>query len=329
LRAAVVDRVVAALGIPPDSVVIAEPGAVLKTSSGKIRRGATREAYLSGALGRGRRSAWIQWTRLILEGWRAQLRRLGSRCGSLVFAGYLATVLAFVLLPLWGLLLILPGGRSVDRLVRAACRALLALGGYPLRVEGPGNLLGTAPAVLVSNHSSYLDAVALLAALPVDFRFIGKRELAPVPLIGTVIRKAGHLTVERADLSRSAADAERATRMLMGGVSLLFFPEGTFTLAPGVLPFRLGAFKAAVEAGRPVIPVTIRGTREILPSERWLPKPGAITVRISAPLKPEGSGWPEMVRLRDLARAEIARRSGERLTGAVLAPPATPERKAS
>ncbi len=329
LRAAVVDKVVAALGIPPDSVVIAEPGAVLKTSSGKIRRGATREAYLSGALGRGRPSAWIQWARLILEGWRARFHRLGSRCGSLVFAGYLATVLALVIPPLWGLLLILPGGRAVDRLVRAACRSLLALGGYPLRVEGSGNLLGTAPAVIVSNHASYLDAVALLAVLPAEFRFIGKRELAPAPLIGTVIRKAGHLTVERADLSRSAADAERATRMLMSGVSLLFFPEGTFTRAPGILPFRLGAFKAAVEAGRPVVPVTIRGAREILPSESWLPKPGAITVAISAPLKPEGSGWPEMVRLRDLARGEIARRSGERLIGSVIALQAVPQRKAS
>ena len=67
------------------------------------------------------------------------------------------------------------------------------------------------------------------------------------PIVGTVIRKVGHLTVERRDPGQSAADAERATARLRAGVSLLFFPEGTFRRGPGLLPFRLGAFKAAVE----------------------------------------------------------------------------------
>ena len=126
-----------------------------------------------------------------------------------------------------------------------------------------------------------------------------------------MIRKVGHLTVERADPSRSVADAARATAMLSEGVSLLFFPEGTFVRAPGILPFRLGTFKAAVEADRPVIPVTIRGTREILPAYTWLLRRGVITVAIGSPIKPEGTGWQEMVRLRDQVRGEIVRRSGE------------------
>jgi 1-acyl-sn-glycerol-3-phosphate acyltransferase len=130
-----------------------------------------------------------------------------------------------------------------------------------------------------------------------------------------VIRKVGHLPVERADLARSVADAERATALLHAGTSLLFFPEGTFVRQPGILPFRLGCFKAAMETGRPLIPVTIRGTREILPDGTWLPRRGAITVVIGAPIKPEGTGWQEMVKLRDRVRAEIARRSGERPLG--------------
>lgn len=131
---------------------------------------------------------------------------------------------------------------------------------------------------------SYVDAVALLAAIPVEFRFVAKRELLATPVLGTVIRKVGHLTVERADPSQSAADAARVGAALGGGTSLLVFPEGTLRRAAGLLPFRLGAFKAAVEAGRPVVPVTIRGTREILPADlappagpdhghRWLSDP--------------------------------------------------------
>ena len=172
-------------------------------------------------------------------------------------------------------------------------------------------MLGTGPAVLAANHASYLDSVALLAALPAEIVFVAKRELLSWPLVGTVIRKVGHLPVERTDLARSVADAERATALLRAGTSLLFLPEGTFVLQPGILPFRLGCFKAAVETGRPLIPVTIRGTREILPNGTWLPRRGAITVAIGAPIKPEGVGWEEMVRLRDQVRAEICRRSGE------------------
>jgi 1-acyl-sn-glycerol-3-phosphate acyltransferase len=78
-----------------------------------------------------------------------------------------------------------------------------------------------------------------------------------------------------------------------------------------LLPFRLGAFKAAVEAGRPVIPIAILGTRDILPADRWILHRGPITVAVGTPIAPEGGGWREIVRLRDRARAAIATRLGE------------------
>jgi 1-acyl-sn-glycerol-3-phosphate acyltransferase len=167
--------------------------------------------------------------------------------------------------------------------------------------------------VLAANHSSYLDAAARLAAVPGDFRFVAKRELAARPIIGTVLEKAAHPTVERAALLRSVADAERVAARLRAGDSLLFFPEGTFVREPGILPFRLGAFKAAVDAGCPVVPVAIRGTRQILHADTRLPKPGRIAIVIGEPLVPGADEWREMVRLRDLARSEIARLAGERL----------------
>jgi 1-acyl-sn-glycerol-3-phosphate acyltransferase len=319
LRASVIDRVVTAIGIPPDAVVIVPPGAVLKTSSGKIRRSATREAYLRGEVGPGRRSVVMQWVRLGLQDVHARLRRGFARAGVLAYAAYIGALLGTGLPLLWALLVLTPKGRPADRLVKFWCRRFLKLSGCPVRVEGLENLQGVGPAVLVVNHASYLDAEVLLAVLPVEFRFVAKRELASRPFIGTAIRKVGHLTVERAAPIQSAADAERATALLRKGISLLFFAEGTFVRAPGLLPFRLGAFKAAVEAGRPVIPIGIRGTRRILPARTWLPKPGPITVTIGTPMTPQGGGWPEMVRLRDLARAEVARLVGEPfLPGRVL-----------
>jgi 1-acyl-sn-glycerol-3-phosphate acyltransferase len=188
---------------------------------------------------------------------------------------------------------------------------VLALSGCPVHLEGLENLQAATPGVLAANHASYIDAGVLLAALPVEFRFVAKRELTSYPLIGTVIRRVGHLTVERFDPAERAALAARTTAVLRSGTSLFFFPEGTFFRPPGLLPFRLGAFKAALEAGRPVIPIGLRGTREILPDGTWLPKRGPITVTIGPPITPQGSGWEELVRLRDLARREIARLAGE------------------
>jgi fatty-acyl-CoA synthase len=307
LQTAVIERVVDALGIPPDAVVISAPGSVRKTSSGKVRRSATREAYLSGQL-ETRRSAWMQWAWLVVTDLWAKGHRLAGRGLALGYTGYVAVLLLLTLPALWAHVVLLPAGRAVDRLVRGWCRLVLRLGGCSLRIEGRENLPPTGPAVLAANHASYIDSIALSAALSGDFRFVAKRELVRAPLIATVIRKAGHLTVERTDLSRSVADAERVTAVLREGASLLFFPEGTFLRQAELLPFKLGAFKAAVDVRCQVIPVTIRGTRKILPAYEWLLWPGPITISIGIPIRPEGGGWKEMVRLRDATRAEIARR---------------------
>jgi 1-acyl-sn-glycerol-3-phosphate acyltransferase len=311
LRAAVMDGVVAALGVPADVVVIADPHAVLKTSSGKVRRSATRAAYLQGAMGRPGPSVAAQWTRLILEAVGAWVRRAARRLPALVRGAYLGTLLLLTVPPLWLAVLLAPTGPAADRAVRLWCRLILAASGCPLRLEGEDHLVTRGPVILAANHASYLDVVILLAALPVAFRLVAKRELARAPLVGRVIRKVGHLTVERGQASRSVADAERITRALRDGLSVLVFPEGTFVRAPGILPFRLGGFKAAVETGSPITPVTIRGAREILPEGSWLPEPGPITVAVSAPIMPELDGWLAMVHLRDRTRTEIMRRSGE------------------
>ena len=312
LRAAVTDRVVAALGIPPDTVVIAAPRSVLKTSSGKIRRSATREAYVTGALGRAP-SSRTQWLRLFARDLQARAGRLLARGRDVGGALYLTSLLLPALPALWAAVLMAPTAGAADQVVKLWCRVILALAGCAIRVEGREHLATTGPAVLATNHGSYLDAVVLLSVLPPGVRFVAKRELLGTPLVGTIIRKAGHLTVERAQTSQSVADAERVTASLRGGSSVLVFPEGTFVRSPGVAPFRLGAFKSAVEAGRPVVPIAIRGTRDILPADRWLPRPGPVTVAVGPPLTAEGSGWPAIVRLRDATRAEIARRTGERL----------------
>jgi 1-acyl-sn-glycerol-3-phosphate acyltransferase len=308
LRASILDALVAALGMPADLVVLTEPGTVLKTSSGKIRRSATRDAHVAGRLGRERRSARAPWARLVVREAGEALRRLGRRLVSGAWAAYVGALLVLTLPVLWGLALALPSGRAVDRLARVWCRRILALAGCPVVVEGVEHLPRDSTVVLAPNHTSYVDTMALLAVIPIDFRFVAKRELLRTPVVGTIIAKVGHLAVDRVDLTQSVADAARVSETLRRGTSLLFFPEGTFVRSPGLLPFRLGAFKAAVEAHRPVVPIALRGPREILPADAWLPRRGSIRLSIGAPIAPEGEEWRDIVRLRDRVRAEIAAR---------------------
>ena len=311
LRSAVRDTITAAIGVPPHAIVIADPGVVLKTSSGKIRRKDTREAYVRGVLGRRRPPAGAQWARLVLK----DISRRVSRTGQWVFdggyTGYLGIVFGMTALPLWILLWLLPAGPTCERLTRRCARVMIALSGCPVAVAGLEHARGARPAILLANHASYIDVVILMAALPLEFRFVAKRGLMRYPLLGTVIQKMGCLTIERADISGQLAGADEVVEALRGGESLFIFPEGSFVALPGLLPFRLGAFRAAVEAGAPVIPVALAGTRTILPADRRTFRRGQVTVTVRPPIVPDGDGWLAMVRLRDRARDEILRYCGE------------------
>jgi 1-acyl-sn-glycerol-3-phosphate acyltransferase len=311
LRQQILARTVDALGVPPDDVLIVEPGRVLKTSSGKIRRGPMRDAYRRGDLQRPSRSAFAQRVRVVASAIAGRLTRAADRARRVAFTVYAVGVLTAAVPILWIVLRVAPAGRPAARAMTRWSRFVLALGGLSPRVSGVEHLQAAGPAMLVANHASYIDAVVLMAALPADFRFVAKRRLASYPVIGMVIRRAGHVTVERADQSGRLAGADAIAEALARGTSVFTFPEGTFFRPPGVLPFRLGAFRAAVDAGRPVVPIALRGTRAVLPDESWLLRRGPIDVVVGSALTVEASGWAEMVRLRDLARAEIARHVGE------------------
>ncbi|MFL5352379.1 AMP-binding protein [Archangium sp.] len=305
LRAAIVDRVTAVLGLPPDVVELVPPGAVRKTSSGKIRRSATREAYVRGVLSRGRRAVLVQYARLAGAHLRARGGRLAIAVGCALYTVYFSVLLVLTVLALGLGLLFVPSGPATDRWVRRLSRLSLWAAGSPVRVEGLEHLRGSGPWVLVCNHVSYVDSVAILAALPVDFRAVAKQEVLSWPLVGTAVRRAGHLTVDRFDTSRGVAGAAHVTEALRRGTSLLIFPEGTRSCGPALLPFRLGAFKAAVDTGRPVVPLHLEGSRRLLRPGWHLQRPGRITLFVGEPIAPAGNDWPELVRLRDLARAGV------------------------
>jgi len=318
LQRAVRDALVTGIGTPPDVVVIADPRTVLKTSSGKIRRSAVRDSYLAGTLG-SRRSIAGQRVRLFASALGDAIRRFAGWLGQVILTGWIVLVLVVSLPILWVYLLMRRPGRHADRAAKWWSRFALAVCGLRPRVVALGHLDGVESCVLVANHASYIDTIVLMAAVPVKFHFVAKRALLQYPLIGTVIRKAEHLTIEKAGLSDRLAGADEVERQLRKGDRLAIFPEGTFVRRAGLLPFRLGAFRAAVDTGRPIVPIALAGTRDVLPDGTWLFRHAPITVTIGAPIEPHAEGWPEMVRLRDAAVGDIARACGESSSYAMTA----------
>jgi len=318
---AVTERVAAAVEVPPDHVVLAAPGAVLKTSSGKVRRAATKEQYLAGALGGTPRTTLAQKLRLLGFALSGRLHPLVSRAGRGIYAAWLALALPALLLPAWALVAVVPSRRFGFALARITARAALRACGFRLEAVGLDRLPRRGPLVLACNHASYADVAALLALLPIDVLFVAKRELLRYPVIGSFVRRCGHPTVDRWDAQRGVADADQVAKALAAGSSVLFFPEGTFVAATGLRPFRLGAFMAAAQAGAPVLPLALRGTRRALRGESRLPRPGRISLWIGDPVAPEGREMPALVALRARVADAIAAECDEPRLDLVAAGP--------
>ena len=309
LRRQINQLAVELVGTPTDDIVLAPPQTVLKTSSGKIRRAATRDLYLSGAIGAPGRWAWLQVARVTWMGLTPGLRRLARRARTVGFAAR-AYVAFFALAPLaWISPLMIP--RRAWAYTRILARALLRASGVAFSVQGLENLPRGTPCVAVSNHASYLDGLLILAALPEAFGFVAKSELQSNWLARVLLRALGAQFVERFEVEKSVEDTARLVQHAKKGHSLFVFPEGTLTRASGLKAFRMGAFQVAGEAGIPVVPVTITGTRSVLRDGSWFPHRGPVSVIVSQPIVPQGSDWSAALRLRDAARAEILRHCGE------------------
>ncbi|MEO5656191.1 MAG: AMP-binding protein, partial [Nitrospiria bacterium] len=308
----------------PDDVVLVPPHAVLKTSSGKIRRAACRDLYERGALGADRRAVWVQVGRMAAAGAGARALRGLRDAANALYAGYVWMAFALGFAAAGACAAALPDLRARQRAIRAIARAAFAAAGIPLMARGVDRVARGGPFVYAINHASYLDAPALIAVLPPGISFVAKRELANVRIARWFLHRLGTRLVERFNAAQGADDLEGLVAAVVEGQSVAVFPEGTFGRAPGIRPFRLGAFSVACRTGRPVVPVVIRGTRSILRDGSWFPRRGTITVTVGEPRAPDGADWSSALALRDAVRAKIVEGSGEpdlqRLSGAVFHP---------
>jgi fatty-acyl-CoA synthase len=310
-----------AMGVPPDQVALVPPQSIPKTSSGKLRRSETRRLFLEGRLGKKAAPAWLQVGTLAMRtagprAW-ALVRRGAIRTIEMIYGVYALAIFLIALIPMWASVGLTRNEKRAAQILHVGTRAMLFAAGISVRVVG-GELLAQArksePWIFAPNHSSYVDILVVLAYLPVDVQFVVKGEVREMPFVGTIARRSGQLAFDRSDPQARVRQAEEVNARLVRGESVAIYPEGTFTAPVGVRPFQLGAFKAAVDARRPICPVAVRGARQILRDGNYLPRPGRVTVTFGPLIEPNpeaGDDWREIVRLRDATRKTIADNTGE------------------
>jgi 1-acyl-sn-glycerol-3-phosphate acyltransferase len=230
---------------------------------------------------------------------------------------YALILFALSIVPAWIAVYLAPSRRVAARITTTAIRVYLAMVGCRVQVRGREHLAGAGARVLVCNHTSYADVLVLLAAIGADYHFVAKSEARKIPFIGTFLRKLGHFAIDRRNPRARLRQFAQIENALKQRQSVLLFPEGTFTQQEGVRPFHIGAFKAAVHTRCPIVPIALRGTRQLLRDGSYLPRHTAVTLTICPPLEPanaaENPEWKEMVRLRDAARKTISHYAGEPL----------------
>jgi putative phosphoserine phosphatase/1-acylglycerol-3-phosphate O-acyltransferase len=196
----------------------------------------------------------------------------------------LVVILPGLLAGAWTLLATRNRRRALDRAIDLwgtwGCRAA----GITLRVDGAERLERVRPAVFVINHQSGIDPILVCALLRHGFVGVAKAEIRRNPLLGPAFAFAGTVFVDRTHTPRALAALETAAATLRGGISVAVAPEGTRSPGHAVGSFKKGAFRLAMAAGVPIVPVVILNSADVLPRRHWIMTPATVRVAVQPPV---------------------------------------------
>jgi 1-acyl-sn-glycerol-3-phosphate acyltransferase len=189
-----------------------------------------------------------------------------------------------------------PGG-VYDRATKRWSRNALWAAGIPHRVVGLEGIPVHRPLVFACNHQSWFDIFQLAAVLPGSLRFVAKKELERIPLLGRAMRKAGHVFIDRQNRERAFSAYDEAAEGIRAGISAVVFPEGTRSRTGELLPFKKGPFVLAVAAQVPLVPVYSAGTFTLLPKGSLRLHPHPVALLFGKPIDTTGMTYDDRERL--------------------------------
>jgi 1-acyl-sn-glycerol-3-phosphate acyltransferase len=181
-------------------------------------------------------------------------------------------------------LVLAPRVNAMQRFARPWARLIAWTCGVRVSAIGLDNIPGNSACVFMSNHQSHFDAVALLMTLPGSYAILAKRELFYIPVFGWALWLAGMIPVNRSRRESAIRSLDHAAAKVREGKSIVVFAEGTRSEDGRLQPFKKGGFHMALKSGAPIVPITVSGSREVLPKGRLRIMPGKIVVRIGPPI---------------------------------------------
>lgn len=209
-----------------------------------------------------------------------------------------------------------PRGNWVFAISKIWSISLLSASWIPVEVHREEGIDPGRSYVFLANHQSLFDIPVLLSTVPGQVRMMAKRSLFRIPVFGWALSAGGFIPIDRGD--RSTAKARQsfssAMKRLRAGVSILLFPEGTRSLTDTLLPFERGGFLIALKQGLPIVPVGIRGGREVQRRGSWSIRPGPIVISYGAPIEVTEYGLRRKGELQAEVRRRVAELAGIELT---------------
>ncbi len=195
-----------------------------------------------------------------------------------------------------------------ERAAKSWARLLLTSAGVTVTVSGTEHVSGTEAQIIVANHQSWFDILALFLVLPVEIRFVAKKELFAIPFFGSVLRALGHVRLDRGNLKAAIGAYEVASKYIREQkLSVLVFPEGTRSRTGKLQEFKTGPFVLAIQSGAPIVPAYVSGTFGILPKGSIRVRPAAVHVGVGPSIPTASLTIERRHELRDRARAEVAK----------------------
>jgi 1-acyl-sn-glycerol-3-phosphate acyltransferase len=176
-------------------------------------------------------------------------------------------------------------GNGPHLLARFWANSILWVSRVKITVSGAEKLDPHRSYIYMPNHQSNADIPLLLGRLPVQFRWLAKAELFRIPIFGRAMRGVGYISIDRSNRKSAFESLKRAARTIREGTSVLIFPEGTRSPDGHILPFKKGGFVLAVDSGVPIVPIIIRGTRDIIPKGHFMIRPAPVTMQILDPVE--------------------------------------------
>ena len=196
-------------------------------------------------------------------------------------------------------------GEAVIWVARSWVRWILTTCGVRVDVSGLEHLDPSRAYVVMANHQSVFDTVAIVASLPISFRFVAKRELTWIPFFGWALAAGGHVIIDRGNHESAVRSLERAAERVRGGKTVVIFPEGTRARTGELGEFKSGGFYLALAAQVPILPVSVSGSSRITPPRSLRIESGRIQVHYGEPIPTAGLGLDDRQRLKEQTRSAI------------------------